>query len=136
MEKIVLSKNHLRAIGSSLLIVEELLQEMEYVLNHPNDGVLSKMNDDISGETKVSILKTIAETKALVEELSLKYDLPVRNLNMSRFIESRKTKIWEILSGTNSKKLKGYGKFPQEHSTEFDNDIRKLLDITHQIKML
>ncbi len=135
MEKIVLSKNHLRAIGASLLIVEELLQEMEYVLNHFNDGVLSKMNDDISDETKDSSLKTITEARALVEELSLKYELPVRKLNMSRFIESRNTKIWEILSGTSSKKLRGYGKFPQEHSTEFDNDIQKLLDITNQIEL-
>jgi hypothetical protein len=43
------------------------------------------------------------------------------------------TKIWEILTDTLSRKIKGYGTFPKKYSEEYDADINKLIEITNRI---
>ena len=39
----------------------------------------------------------------------------------------------EILNDTFSKKLKGYGSFPQKFANEYDTDIAMLIEITNRI---
>jgi hypothetical protein len=53
---------------------------------------------------------------------------------LQRIIDAKRTKVWEILNDTYSKKLKGYGQFPQLNAIEYDADIRALLEFTNKIK--
>ena len=133
MEKIILSENHRRSVTSSLKIVEELLNEIENVLNHPANGFLSKMTVDISKQNKKASFQNITKARQLIQKLFIKYGLSVQYSVMSRFFDSRKSKIWEILCDTTSTRLRGYGEFPMEHSVEFDNDINQLQELVSQI---
>jgi hypothetical protein len=51
----------------------------------------------------------------------------------SHFLNARKSKAWEILNDSLSKRMNGFGEFPQEIAGEFDADIEKLLQIVSQL---
>ncbi|MCE1201404.1 MAG: hypothetical protein LWX09_04805 [Bacteroidia bacterium] len=133
MEKIILPDNHRRSLSSSLYIVEKLLDEIEQALTHPDDGFMYKMEVDVPEHAYRSTIENIALAKQMIEHLHKKYELSAQHSMMSRFIDSRKSKIWEILSGTNARGMKGYGPFPKEYAQEFDNDIKRLQEMVNKV---
>jgi hypothetical protein len=133
MEKIILSENHRRSVASSLFIIEELLYEIENVLSNPSNGYFLKLNNDISDQKRKEYYNIINETRQIIRHLAVKYELSVKTFTISRFIESRKMKMWEVISDTMSKRLKGYGEFPAEYAYEFDNDINRLQKIINNL---
>lgn len=133
MEKIKLPDNHRRSLSSSLFIVEKLLDEINQALTHPDDGIMYKMEVDVPEYAFLSTTENIAKAKEMIEQLSSKYELSAQHSVMSRFIDSRKSKIWEILSGTNARGMKGYGPFPKEYAQEFDNDIKRLQEMVNKV---
>jgi hypothetical protein len=50
-------------------------------------------------------------------------------VKLSKIISFRKARMWETITDTTSRKLKGYSKFPIELAEEFDRDINKLLKL-------
>jgi hypothetical protein len=64
--------------------------------------------------------------KQQIGSLVIKYNLKTEEVKTSRIINSRKAKMWETITDTNSRKLKGYSKFPAELAEEFDKDINRL----------
>lgn len=133
MEKILLPDNHRRSVSSSLYIVEKLLDEIAQALTHPDDGIMYKMEVDVDPRQNQHIIGYISEAKKLIHQLYLKYELNPQHTLLSRFIESRKSKIWEILSGTNARGMKGYGPFPAGYAETFDSDIEQLIQIIDNV---
>jgi len=105
MKKVNLSSNHQRSVSSSFKVVEEILIGIERELIHPVDGVLIKTEMDISVTKKESALKKISAARKLIFDLSTKYNLPQKSSPVSRFINSRKSSAWVILSDTTSKNM-------------------------------
>jgi len=87
--------------------------------------------DDKTIETNIS---AIQEAKNYICELAEKYGTSKDKSSLQRVINAKKTKIWEILTDTLSRKIKGYGTFPKKYSEEYDADINKLIEITNRIK--
>jgi hypothetical protein len=54
-------------------------------------------------------------------------------MTLQRVINAKRTKIWEILTDTLSRKIKGYGTFPKKYAEEYDKDINRLLEIINKI---
>ena len=133
MERIILSDNHRRSFTSALMVIERSLNEMEDELKKPTNLCLSKIIVDISNEEKEVALRNIKRAKKLIVQFSVKYGLETRTSLMRRFIDSRKSHIWEVLCGTTSRRLKGYGEFPREYAKEFDDDIDKLQNMVASI---
>ena len=133
MEKINLSPNHRRSFTSSLMVVERNLIEIENILKHPVNGLLSEMTVDISKLRQEECLQNITDARRVIGQLFTKYGLYKHTTLISRFIDSRKSGIWEILCDTSSKRLKGYGEFPPENITEFDEDINVLQKLIEKI---
>ena len=133
MEQINLSSNHRRSVTSSLLVVENNLIEMEKMLKQPVNGHLSQMIVDISISRKKEALLKIVGIRKMIGGLYTKYGLYKHSTQLSRYIDSRKSSIWEILCETSSKRLKGFGEFPSENGKEFDNDINILQELIEKI---
>jgi ABC-type arginine transport system ATPase subunit len=115
------------------MVVEKNLIEMENILKHPVNGLLMEMTNDISPSRKKECLRNIAKARRILGQLFIKYGLYKHTTLISRFIDSRKSGIWEILCDTSSKRLKGYGEFPSENIKEFDNDINTLQKLIEKI---
>jgi hypothetical protein len=92
--------------------------------------VLLKDVDDVTIESNISAIK---EAKDYICELADKYGTSKENLSLQRVINAKRTKMWEILADTLSRKIKGYGTFPKKYVDEYDSDINKLIEITNRI---
>jgi hypothetical protein len=131
MERILLSDNHRRSISSSMQIIDKMMMDIERALLNPTEGVISKTVNDIPDQSAGHLISVIKEMKQQIRSLVVKYNLKTEEVKASRIISSRKAKMWETITDTNSRKLKGYSKFPVEFAEEFDRDIsglRKLIE--------
>jgi hypothetical protein len=132
-KKIHLSENHTRSLSSSLIVVEKSLLELEDLLQMQHNlccNMLMKDVDDVIIESNISAIR---EAKSFICELAEKYETSKEKLSMQRVINAKRAKIWEILTDTLSRKIKGYGTFPKKCADEYDSDIKKLIDITNKI---
>ncbi len=133
-KKIQLSENHTRTLSSSLIVVEKSLLELEDMLLNQKETCCNFLSKDVDDKTIKNNISAIHEAKRYICELAEKYGTSKENLSLQRVINAKRTKIWEILTNTLSRKIKGYGTFPKKYAEEFDTDINKLIEITNRIK--
>jgi hypothetical protein len=126
MNKIILSENHRRSVSSSVHIIEKMLTEIEKVISYPDGGVLSRTVNDVPDIDMNHYMSAIDIIKSEIRIISEKYNLRTEEIKMSRVINSRKAKMWETITDTSSRKLKGFKEFPKEIADEFDADIARL----------
>jgi len=131
--KINLSENHTRSLSSSLIVVEKSLLELEDMLLKQANSCCNVLVKDIDDETIANNIASIKEAKKCICLLAEKYGTSRENLSLQRVINAKRTKIWEILTDTLSRKIKGYGTFPKKYAEEYDADINKLIEITNKI---
>ena len=132
-KKIHLSENHTRSLSSSLIVVEKSLLELEDMLLKKSNSCCNVLLKDVDDKTIESNISAIKEAKDYICELADKYGTSKENLSLQRVINAKRTKMWEILADTLSRKIKGYGTFPKKYADEYDSDINKLIDITNKI---
>lgn len=89
--------------------------------------------NDLSAEEMDRYKELICRVKEYVAYMKKKYGLTSIKRVQSRIINARRVKMWEILSDTKSKRMKGFGKFPEELSTEYDSDLEGLLKLIGEI---
>jgi len=133
MEKIHLSSNHKRSLSSSIYLIEKLVDEMETLLANQKTLETQKVKRDIPDIEKANTLKVIHEIKEAIKQMTEKYDLKKQVISESRFLDSRKTKIWEILHDSEAKRMDAFGKFPENLKDAYDADIEKLLDLVSKL---
>lgn len=132
MKSINLSSNHKRSVSSSVYLIEQLADDIEAILNNTDDGVMRTLQKDTSDEEKESIMAALADIRRSLKKMVEKYRLTKHEIVQSQYISSRKVKMWEVLNDTTSKRLKGFGDFPEEYAEEFDNDIRDLIRLVEK----
>jgi len=133
-KKIHLSENHTRSLSSSLIVVEKSLLELEALLINQNNSCCNMLMKDVDDKTIVTNISAIQEAKKYICELAEKYGTSKDKSSLQRVINAKRAKIWEILTDTLSRKIKGYGTFPKKFAEEYDSDINKLIQITNSIK--
>jgi hypothetical protein len=126
MKKITLSENHRRSVSSSVHIIEKMLIDIENVKSNPDNGTMIRTINDIEDLDEPHFRNAIDNIKSEIRYLAEKYNLKPEEIKMSRIINSRKAKMWETVTDTNSRKLKGFKEFPKELADEFDKDIARL----------
>ena len=132
-KKIYLSENHTRSLSSSLIVVEKSLLELEDMLLKQTDSCCNVLVKDIDDEALANNVASIQEAKKCICELAEKYGTSAEKMSLQRVINAKRTKMWEILTDTLSKKIKGYGTFPKKHADEYDSDINGLINIIDNI---
>jgi hypothetical protein len=132
-KKIHLPENHTRVLSSSLLLVEKSLMEMEELFVEKNDACCSEVLKDVDNDTILYNISIIKEARTEICKLAEKYGTSKERLSLQRIIDAKRTRIWEMLTNTLSRKSKGYGAFPKKYAYEYDSDIVKLIEITNRI---
>ena len=131
--KIHLPDNHTRGLSSSLMLVEKSLTEMQELFLKQDNACCYEVEKDVDHEVITKNISAIQEAKNLICELANKYGTTKEKQSLQRIINAKRTKIWEILTDTLSRKTKGYGTFPKKYAGEYDSDIGKLIEITNRI---
>lgn len=133
MENIQLPSNHKRSLSSSIFLVEKLVDEIETLLSTDKNLVNQTIKRDISEDKRSSVLKSIQEVKKEIKRLSERYDLKKQVVTESHFLDSRKTKVWEILHNSSASRMNGFGTFPEEYKESYDADIEYLLELVSRL---
>lgn len=132
-KKIQLPENNKRVLSSSLMLVEKSLMEMEELFLKKNDACCYEVLDDIDNDTILYNISIIREARNEICKLADKYSTSKEKQSLQRIIDAKRTKIWENLMNTLSRKIRGYGTFPKKYVDEYDSDIGKLIEITNRI---
>lgn len=134
MNFITLSRNHKRSVSASLHYVEQLIVQLEVTLKFQTQTALTKhINDFETEDVYYKTIKKIETIKSYIEYLQQKYQLSTENVSMKWELKTNKTKIWEILSDANVKKMKGFGETEVPYAEEFDNDMHTLIELTEKL---
>ena len=128
-----LPDNHIRGLSSSLMVVEKSLSEMQDLFLKQNDACCYEVVKDVNNDVIEKNISVILEAKTLICELASKYGTSREEQSLQRIIDAKRAKIWEILTDSLSRKIKGYGTFPKKYADEYDSDIGKLIEITNKI---
>ena len=132
-EKIVLTDNHKRSFSSTLQVVEQLLTEMKDQMVISNQKCCYEIKKDLEDSQIENNLKVIDTALLKICSLKDKYSTEKNIQSLRRVVDTKKTKIWETLHNSKSRRMKGYGEFGQKIGKEYDNDIEELMEITEKI---
>lgn len=132
-KKIHLPENNARVLSSSLMLVEKSLMEMEELFTRKNDACCYEILNDVEKDTISSNISIIREARNAICKLAEKYGISKEKRSMQRIIDAKRTRIWENLTNTLSRKIKGYGTFPRKYVDEYDSDIEKLIELTNRL---
>ncbi len=126
-----LNENHIRSLKASLLLVERFIKEIEDELTTTSFNILEKCDGNSS--IKKDFKEQIFEIRKYLQFLVNKYQIEPNTYTINQMINSRKAKMWEVLSDTTSTKLKSGGEFPAEIAQEFDAEIGYLLELIEKL---
>jgi hypothetical protein len=132
---IILSDNHKRSLSSTLMVVEQLLIELKEVMANSEKTCCYEVKKDLDNTTIEYNQEIISEALSLTCSLKEKYNTNNTVQSMQRIVDAKKTKIWEILHNSKSRRMKGFGEFPIRLIEEYDNDLDHLMAITERIKL-
>jgi len=133
-DKLLFNDNHKRSLTSTLMVVEQLLVELEDLHLRPYNTCCYEIKNDVDNDVLNKNLKIIEEARKQICELKVKYNTDKTVQSLQRIIDTKKTKVWEILHNSKSRRMKGFGEFPQKLIKEYDEDIDGLMTITEKLK--
>ena len=133
MKTIDLKPNHRRSFASTLYLLEKMVLEIREVLSSESDLRMQKVTKDLSERKKEEVFRALELLELEIGRLADKYQLPPQEMVESHFLNSRKSKAWEILNDSLSKRMNGFGEFPPELAREFDADIEGLLQLVAKL---
>jgi len=133
MDKIKLKPNHKRSFSSTLYLLEKMTTEIREVLTAEKELRMQEVKKDLSEEKKQTVFMALDEIETEILRLAGKYQLTPQEMVESHFLNSRKSKAWEILNDSLSKRMSGFGEFPPELAGEFDGDIEHLLKLVNKL---
>jgi len=133
-ERTILNENHKRSLSSTLLVVEQLLIDIKHLLVNSNQACCTELKNDVDISITEQNLKVIEEALRQICLIKEKFNTGKTIQSLQRIIDAKKTKIWETLHNSKSKRMKGFGEFPQKTVKDYDNDIDELIAITDKIK--
>lgn len=134
-QNILLSENHKRSLSSTLMVVEQSLIELKDLMENLKQSCCYEIKKDLDDNTIEHNQKVIEEALQVVCLLKEKYDTDKTVQSLQRIIDAKKTKIWETLHNSKSRRMKGFGEFPQKIVKEYDSDLDCLMTITENIKL-
>jgi hypothetical protein len=134
-DNIKLNDNHKRSLSSTLMVVEQLLVDLMDVMVNSNQTCCYELKKDIDIATIEHNQKVIKEALSIICSLKEKYNTDKAVQSLQRIVDAKKTKIWETLHNSKSRRMKGFGEFPQKLIKEYDTDIDQLIAVAEKIKL-
>jgi len=126
---ISLSDNHRRGIGTALFLLDQMLCEVEeYARGREVRSVFYIERNALSADQKASLLGEITQMRDLLQELEDGLGLEAEAEHVGRKIWGQCSMFWEVLVGTKSRYLKGYGEPPPGLAEYLDPRIDLLIE--------
>lgn len=124
-----LPDNYKRSLTSVLFLIEDYVEDIYNEFTQEKDRYLFQIEKDLDKAEIEEIIKVLNQIKKEILLLKQKYNLSPVKISFYQFINSKKSKIWEMLMDSKSERMKGYGKLEVDFIDEYDNDIVNLLNL-------
>jgi len=126
---ISLGDNHRRGIGTPLLLLDRMLCEVEeHARGREVRSVFYIERNGLSADQKAGLLAQIAQMRDLLQELKDGLGLEAEVEDVGRKMWGQCSMFWEVLVGTKSRYLKGYGEPPPGLAEYLDPRIDLLIE--------
>jgi hypothetical protein len=110
-----------RALRIALMLVEKGVHEVRQMLAHgAHAGILFRVHDDLDDDSRAALLDAIQEIHEIIRDLQARFHLAIDTEERRRVIAAKVALLWEIVTGTDATRLRGYG--------EVDSRLAALLD--------
>lgn len=120
----------LRLLEDNLLIIEKQLEASDYI------GMLKEVKNDISFSIQDAIREKASRIREGIKIISERFHLPKTCISTSTIALSSISYCWQILEDTTSKKLKKFGRTPEDLGTSLDPPMNEMLDRLLEIEFL
>jgi hypothetical protein len=124
-----LGENHRRAIGTVLVLLDEMLCDFEaYAKGRELHGLLYHQRNRLSPKQRQAILDEVGRIRAVLMELQESLGLNPRVEDVSQEIWGRGSMFWESLVETKTKYLRRYGETPPGIEQCLDPRIEAIIE--------
>jgi hypothetical protein len=127
-------KNALRV---SLLLLEKGMLEVDRLLAAgEHHGVLFRIVDDLGQNTKTSVSRLVHDVRGVIRELQARFQLDMELEGKSRAIFGKVPLLWEMVTDTDARRLRGYGEVDPTVETLLNPSIEHLSRLLLQMHQL
>jgi hypothetical protein len=135
MEKPALSKTHKRILSTLLFVLEQKIELIEHMIQHPAENASYAIEQNLAEDAKTRLLQTCKSLKTDIHEMSIKFELRKRSINQMQYINTMQSQMWENISDAFSGKLKGYGENIQSDARFVDPFIKQLSEKIDKLRL-
>lgn len=104
-----LNPSQLRAVGATLRLVEQAVDEIERLLADPVQGITFCLADDLDAEDRRAIRAACDRLRAALVQARERLGVEVAERSRRREIRGEVSILWVLLADTKSPALRGYG---------------------------
>jgi hypothetical protein len=127
---LVLTPAQRNALSSYLRVVEEGCRQVSRSLQG-SPGLFSKLKDDLPAASKNHLHSGVAALLDKLEQVKGHLELECRETDLSRSVEAYLTEVWEVLCGSKSSSLRGFGEISAGARDYLDRQVDDMLaDLT------
>ena len=131
----LLSGPQRRSISVTLRFLEKSINDLGDYFGLEKSNITVKHTDSVNECDSEKIKMAISVIRVKLQEMFEKYQLEQEEISLERVIDAKNTHLWTILEDSTTKRLKGYGDFPEVLKAEYDQDIQQLLELVAQVKI-
>lgn len=106
---VALNSSQIRAVGATLRLVEEVVDQIEPLLTEPVTGITFRLTDDLDAEERRAIRVACERLRATLVEACRRLEINVVNRSRRRKIRGEVSTLWAVIEDTKSSALRGYG---------------------------
>ena len=125
-----------RSLGVTLRLLEKALDDIEALLGAGHQGLLYAVRTEISPEREAELRQLSSDVRALLAELTQRYQLPVQQEDGLRIISARLSSAWEDLEDSRPRKLRRYGQVDPEVAEELEPRVEALTQLVLAMEKL
>jgi len=118
-----------RSLFATLKMMEKSMNELGDLTGLPRSSYFVNYLDALSNTEKARINEIIRVIRARIKRMFDNYELDKEEIAMMQIINSKKAYIWTILEDSTSKRMKGFGKFPEAIKKDYDRELQELIEL-------
>jgi hypothetical protein len=119
----------MRAVGATLRLVEETVDQIERLLIEPTMGSTFRLADDLDGEERRAIHAACERMRAALVGVRPRLEIHVVDRSRRRKIRGALSVLWAMLDDTRSPALRGYGPLSPESARVVDEVMDEISEI-------
>jgi hypothetical protein len=121
-----LNSSQLRAVGATLRLVEQAMDEVERLLAEPVTGITFQLVDDLDVKERRAIQAACERVRRILVKACHRLGVEAVERSRRRQIRGKVSALWAMVQDTKSPALGGYGPLSPDVGREVDEVLGEL----------